>query len=348
MSADIYYNQELHGPYELFDLGDLPLEDGGTIRGAQLAYSTFGTLSPAKDNAILVTTWYSGTSKIMEQTLVGPGRALDPGKYFIIIANQLGSGLSSSPHNTHGPFHGPMFPKVRIGDDVVAQHKLVTEKFGIQKLALVIGGSMGAQQTFEWAVRFPDMVARAAPIAGTAKNKPHCFLIAQAFIDAMASDPHFRDGWYKRRDDVRLGLVRHARAFAITGLCQHFFKEELWRGVGFSSLDDFLAGFLDAYFLPMDPNNLMCMAWKWQHGDVSRHTGGDLAAALGRIKAKTTVLPLSSDIFFPPADVEDDQKLIPGSKLTVIQTAIGHSGLFAIEPTYPQQLDAALNELLAA
>ena len=206
-----YYGQDLHGPYETFELGDFTLEDGGTIRGASLAFATHGRLSPAKDNAILVPTWYSGTSKIMEQTLVGPGRALDPERYFIIIANQLGSGLSSSPHNTEGPFHGPDFPSVRIGDDVVAQHKLVTEKFGLTALQLVVGASMGAQQTYEWAVRYPDLVKRAAPIAGTAKNKPHCSLIGQSFIDAMTSDPAFRDGHYTNASDVRVGLIRRAR-----------------------------------------------------------------------------------------------------------------------------------------
>lgn len=341
-----YYGQDLHGPYETFELGDFTLEDGGTIRGASLAFATHGRLSPARDNAILVPTWYSGTSKIMEQTLVGPGRALDPERYFIIIANQLGSGLSSSPHNTEGPFHGPDFPSVRIGDDVVAQHKLVTEKFGLTALQLVVGASMGAQQTYEWAVRYPDLVKRAAPIAGTAKNKPHCSLIGQSFIDAMTSDPAFRDGYYTNASDVRVGLIRHARAFALTGLCQEFYRLELWRDLGFSSLDDFFVGFLNAYFLPMDPNNLILMARKWQRGDVSRHTNGDLAAALGRIKARTAVLALSSDIFFPPADCQEEADLIPGATFKVINTRFGHAGLFALEPAYVPQIDAALSELL--
>ena len=123
MAAEAYYSQELHGPFETFDLGDLDLEDGGRLRGARLAYATHGTLSPAKDNAILVTTWFSGTSKIMEQVYIGAGRALDPEKYFIVIADQIGDGLSSSPHNTPPPFNGPRFPRVRIGDDVVAQQR---------------------------------------------------------------------------------------------------------------------------------------------------------------------------------------------------------------------------------
>src|SRR3984893_12406372 len=170
MIDNSYYSQEVHGPYELHDIGDLELEEGGTIRGCTLAYATFGTLDAARDNDILISTWYSGTNKIMEQVYIGNGRALDPAKYFIIVVNQIGNGLSTSPNNSGGAQAGAAFPKVRIGDDVRAQHKLLTEKYGLKSLALVVGGSMGAQQTYEWAVRYPDFVKRAAPIAGTAKN----------------------------------------------------------------------------------------------------------------------------------------------------------------------------------
>jgi homoserine O-acetyltransferase len=170
MINNSYYSQDVHGPYELHDIGNLELEEGGTIRNCQLAYATFGTLNAAKDNAILIPTWYSGTNKIIEQVYIGNGRALDPAKYFIVIVNQIGGGLSTSPHNTPPPAGMGNFPHVRIGDDVRAQHKLVTEKFGLKSFALVVGGSMGAQQTYEWAVRYPDMVKRAAPIAGTARN----------------------------------------------------------------------------------------------------------------------------------------------------------------------------------
>src|SRR5215510_8357054 len=140
MIDNSYYSQRVHGPYELFDIGDLNLEDGGTIRSCRLAYATFGALNTAKDNAILFPTWYSGTNKIIEQVYIGAGRALDPDKYFIIIVNQLGNGLSSSPHNTPPPAGMGNFPRVRIADDVRAQHTPATEKFGLASLALVVGG----------------------------------------------------------------------------------------------------------------------------------------------------------------------------------------------------------------
>jgi homoserine O-acetyltransferase len=104
MTGDDYYSQELHGPYQLFDIGDFELEDGGKIRDCKLAYATFGRLSPQRDNAILILTAYSDTSKITEQAYIGSGRAIDPDKYFIIIANQIGNGLSREKCLVNVPF----------------------------------------------------------------------------------------------------------------------------------------------------------------------------------------------------------------------------------------------------
>jgi homoserine O-acetyltransferase len=348
MIENPYYSLETHGPYELFDLGDFVLEEGYTLRDCKLAYATFGELNEAKDNAILVTTWYSGSHQIFSDVYVGPGHALDPEKYFIVVINQIGNGLSSSPHNTAGPHAMARFPHVRIGDDVVAQERLLRELFGIEELQLVVGGSMGAQQTYEWAVRFPQMVKRAAPIAGTAKNTPHDFMYTETLIEAITSDPAFRDGWYESHSDVREGLARHARIWSVMGFSTEFWKTEQWRQLGFASADDFQVGFMEAYFGAMDPNDLLCMAWKWQRGDVSRHTGGDLAAALGRVTAKTFVMSINEDMFFPPRDCAAEQKLVPNSELRVVESVAGHLGLFGFEEGYMPQIDRHLGELLQA
>ena len=347
MIDNSYYSQAVHGPYELYDVGNLLLEEGGTIRSCSLAYATFGTLNAAGDNAILIPTWYSGTNKIIEQVYIGKGRALDPDKYFIIVINQIGSGLSTSPHNTAAPAGMGNFPHVRIGDDVRAQHKLVTEKFGLHSLALVVGGSMGAQQTYEWAVRYPDMVKRAAPIAGTAKNTIHDFMFTETLVEAITSDPGFNNGFYASSADVREGLLRHAKMWAVMGWSTAFFQAERHKVLGFSSMDDFIINFMNAFFSVMDPNDLLCMAWKWQRGDVSRHTGGDLRAALGRIKAKTFVMPMSSDMFFPPADCQAEWRLIPDAEFHPIETLDGHLALFGADPSAIGQLDKHLSALLA-
>jgi homoserine O-acetyltransferase/O-succinyltransferase len=342
-----FYGHDFHGDYDLISIGRLDLEEGGVIGDCQLAVATFGTLNEAKDNAILVTTWYSGTHQIFRDVYIGPGHALDPGRYFIVVIDQIGSGLSTSPHNAPDEIAMSRFPKVRIGDDVVAQERLLREHFGIERLQLVTGGSMGAQQTYEWAVRFPDKVLRAAPIAGTAQNTPHDFLFTKALVEAITSDPGFADGEYKSNADVAAGLTRHAGIWAVMGFSTEFWKLEVWRALEFESKEAFLAGFLEPYFTAMDPNDLLCMAWKWQRGDVARHTGGDLAAALGRITARTFVLPISEDMFFPVRDHQAEQVHIANSELRVIDDILGHLGLFGVAPTYIGQVDRHLGDLLA-
>jgi homoserine O-acetyltransferase/O-succinyltransferase len=343
-----YYSHEFHGDYDLISIGRLDLEEGGSIPDCQLAVATFGTLNGAKDNAILVTTWYSGTHQIFRDVYIGPDHALDPDKYFIVVIDQIGSGLSTSPHNAPDEISMSRFPQVRIGDDVVAQERLLREHFGIEVLQLVVGGSMGAQQTYEWAVRFPEKVLRAAPIAGTAQNTPHDFLYTKALIEAITSDAGFAEGEYKSNADVVAGLTRHAGIWAVMGFSTEFWKLEGWRALEFESKEAFLAGFLEPYFTAMDPNDLLCMAWKWQRGDVARHTGGDLAAALGRITAKTFVMPIDEDMFFPVRDCCAEQELVPGSELRVVEDILGHLGLFGVAPTFMPQVDRHLTELLDA
>ena len=348
MADHPYYNHDVHGAYDLIGIGDLALEEGGTIRGCKLAVATQGTLNADRSNAILVPTWYSGTSRIMQDVYVGAGRPLDPAKYFCIFVNQIGNGLSTSPSNTSGAGGGADFPHVRIGDDVVAQQRLVTEHFGIKKLALVIGGSMGAQQTYEWAVRFPDTVERAAPIAGTAKNTEHDFLFTQTLIDAITTDPGFKNGKYGSSEEVKAGLRRHAMIWTVMGWSTEFFQDGRHKALGFTDMNHFVEAFMCGYFGPMDPNNLLTMAWKWQRGDVSRHTGGDLAKALGRIRAKTFVMPISHDMFFPPADCKREAALIAGTEFRPLDSIDGHLGLFGTDAACIAQLDRNLAELLAA
>lgn len=350
MIENPFYSPEFHGDYDLVGIGRLDLEEGGSIPDCQLAVATFGELNEARDNAILVTTWYSGTHQIFRDVYIGPDHALNPDRYFIVCVNQIGSGLSTSPHNADGPnadIAMSNFPQVRIGDDVVAQERLLREHFGIEKLQLVVGGSMGAQQTYEWAVRFPGKVLRAAPIAGTAQNTPHDFLFTKALNEAITSDPGFAEGEYKSNADVVAGLRRHAGIWAVMGFSTEFWKQEGWRALEFESKEAFMESFLEPYFTAMDPNDLLCLAWKWQRGDVARHTGGDLAAALGRITAKTFVIPIDEDMFFPVRDCRAEQELVPDSELRITEDILGHLGLFGVAPTFMAQIDRHLGELLA-
>src|SRR5215813_9849119 len=130
---------------EIFELGDFPLTSGYTLPGAKLSYKTHGTLNAAKDNAILFPHFLGGAPEALEGW-IGEGRPLDPNKYFIILPGQFGNGVSTSPSNSQPPFERGAFPAMKFADDVVAQHKLVTEKFGIGELQLVLGWSTGGLQ----------------------------------------------------------------------------------------------------------------------------------------------------------------------------------------------------------
>lgn len=346
MTQHPYYNPQIHGAYERFNIGDLPLACGETLRDCTLAVVTLGQLNAARDNAILIPTWYSGTSKVIQDVFVGAGRAIDPLKYFIIIVNQLGNGLSSSPHDTVGPQARAGFAKITIADDVSAQHRLVTERLGLSQLALVMGGSMGAQQAYEWAVRYPAMVQRLAAIAGSARTSQINQVIADAIIHGLRSDPGYKAGNYLSSSAVSEGLEQHARLMTLHGLSAEFFEQQHYKSLGFDTVAGFVEGFMIPYFAPMDPNALITMLEKWRGADVSHSCAGDLRAALGRITARTLVLPISQDEFFPPSICLADAQLIANARFKSLDSPFGHLGLFGADAHWLQQVDAELAALL--
>jgi homoserine O-acetyltransferase len=234
--------------YEIFEAGNVTLQSGATIRAAELAYKTFGSMSASKDNVIVYPTWYSG-QHYDNEWLIGPGMALDPAHYFIVIPNMLGNGLSSSPSNTPPPYDKARFPKVTACDNVRLQHRLMTEKFGVSKVKLVTGWSMGALQTFHWGALYPDMVERILPFCGSAKCSRHNFVFLEGVKAALTADDAWRGGWYD--EPPTKGLRAMARVYAGWGFSQAFYREQLdIKALGYSSLEDFLIVFWEGFFLP--------------------------------------------------------------------------------------------------
>ncbi|MEJ2860331.1 alpha/beta fold hydrolase [Actinomycetospora flava] len=340
-----YYTHAQQGEHEYFDLGAFVLRSGYTLPGATLAYRTHGTLNAARDNAVVFPHMYSGTPSSLD-VHIGPGLPLDPERWFVICPGQLGGGMSSSPSNTAPPFDRGQFPAVSIADDVVAQHRLVTEHFGIERLHAVLGWSMGAQQTYEWAARFPAMVPRAAAFAGTARTPVHNRIFIDLHLELLRSDPAFAGGFYADSADVRLGLTRHALAFSLQGLTPEWYRGEHWRRLGFASADDFRQGFIRGYFAPMDPNNLVSQASKWWRGDLSPHGGGSLHTALGRIPAHFFVVPFGGDQFFPVEDCETDAGHLPHGELRVIDTPAGHFAMFGLLDEDTRLIHEVMAEML--
>lgn len=334
--------------FKIFEMGDVVLQSGATIRDAKMAYKTFGTLNAAKDNVIVYPTWYSG-QHYDNEWLVGPGMALDPDKYFIIIPNMFGNGLSSSPSNTPEPYNQSRFPGVTSFDNVGFQHRLVTEVFGIEKIALVTGWSMGAQQTFQWGASYPDMVERIAPFCGSAKTSVHNFVFLESVKAALTADDAWNNGWYEKPPTK--GLRAMARVYAGWGFSQAFYREKVYLEYGYSSLEDFLVAFWEGFFLARDANNLLAMLWTWQQGDISNNPiyGGDFEKALGAIKAKAFVMPGQTDLYFPPEDNEYEVSHMPNAEFRPIPSIWGHfAGGPGMNKVDVRFIDDSLKELLAS
>ncbi|BEP65637.1 MULTISPECIES: alpha/beta fold hydrolase [unclassified Variovorax] len=332
--------------HDIFELGDVALQRGATLRGAKLAYKTYGTLNADKSNAIVYPTWYSG-QHYDNEWLIGPGMALDPEKYFIIVPNMLGNGLSSSPSNTPEPYNLSRFPDITLYDNVTLQHRLVTEKFGIERIALVVGWSMGAQQTNQWGCLYPDMVKRIAPFCGSAKTAPHNIVFLEGVKAALTADVAWNGGWYTTQPSKGLRAV--GRVYAGWGLSQPFYMQQLWRELGFSSLEDFLVGYWEGFFLQKDANNLLAMLWSWQHGDISDNPvfKGDIKKALGAIQARALVMPAERDLYFPVADNEWEVSHMPNAECRPIPGVWGHFAGGGSSPVDTRFIDNALKELLA-
>ena len=333
--------------YEIFDLGDVALQKGATLRDAKLAYKTYGTLNARKDNVILQPTWYSGQHTDVEWT-IGEGMALDPAHHFIIVPNMLGNGLSSSPSNTPPPYDRARFPNVTACDNVRLQHRLITERFGIERIKLVTGWSMGALQTFHWGCLYPDMVERIVPTCGSAKCSRHNFVFLEGVKAALTADDAWNGGWYEAPPTK--GLRAMARVYAGWGFSQTFYRIEEDLKLGFSSLEDFLIAFWEGFFIHKDANNLLAMLWTWQNGDIGDNEiyGGDFRKALGAIKAKAFVMPGRTDLYFPPEDSEIEVAHMPNAELRVFESSYGHFASSALNPADIAFQNEAIKEILAS
>ena len=174
-----------------FIIHNFHTESGVTLPEAKILYGTYGHLNAAGDNAILLPSHYMADMYGYEW-LIGPGKALDPARQFLITSELFGNGRSSSPSNTPEPFHGPRFPVTTIRDNVEAVHQLLTQELGVRHLQAVIGFSMGAQQAFQWAVSYPGYMDRIVATSGTAKTYGHGIVRLESEITAMTTDEAFK------------------------------------------------------------------------------------------------------------------------------------------------------------
>jgi homoserine O-acetyltransferase len=318
-----------------FELGTFRLEGGGELADAKLVYSTYGTLNDARSNVILYPTSYGAQHTDLEW-LIGP--ILDPTRYFIVIPNMLGNGLSTSPSQL--PDGAPF--EVSHFDNVAAQDRLL-RSLGIETLALAYGWSMGAQQALHWAVVHPERVQRVAALCGTARTREHNVVFLRSLEAALQADPCW-DG-VRFTDVPSRGYRAFARIYASWAASQAFYRQQLYRGLGYTDLEDYLVRAWEPAYRRRHPLDLLAMLRTWMRNDVAQ--GQSLSQALGRIRARTLIMPSETDLYFTPEDCADDAALIPGARYREIRSIWGHrAGNPSQNPDDARFIRAAIDQLL--
>jgi homoserine O-acetyltransferase/O-succinyltransferase len=331
--------------YDIYELGDFRLQSSAVLKGAKLAYATYGTLNAAADNAVLLPTFFTGTH-IRNEFLFGTGRAIDPARHFVVSVNLFGNGYSSSPSNAPASQDGPRFPHVTLFDNVACQHRLLTEGLGIRRIALVLGWSMAAMQAYQWAAHYPDMVESILPYCGAARCSP----INHAFLDgpkaALQADAAWNGGNYV--GPPQKGLRAFGRVYCSWAYSPAFFNQGLYRALGFATLEDFVQDWEEDH-LKWDANDLLAKIWSWQHGDISDNATyqGDFSRALRSIRARAIVMPCRSDMYFVPEENAEEVRHMSHAELRVFDSPWGHCvGSPGRVPEFQRALDDATAELL--
>lgn len=336
----------MNEPLQRFDLGDVSLQSGDVLRDAHLTYKTYGSLNDAADNAIVVPTFYTGTST-RNEGYFGPGRAIDPARHFIVSLDMFGNGVASSPNNSAAPQDGPRCPSTTIRDNVACQHRLINQHLGVKHIRLVAGWSMGALQTYEWAAQFPDMVEAILPFCGSARCSPHNFVFLEGVKAALQADAAWNSGDYASPPER--GLRAFGRVYAGWGFSQTFYREHHYRHFGHATIEDLLVDWEEDFLREWDANNLLHKLWTWQHADISSNDvyRGDFARALGAIRARAIVMPCTQDLYFPPEDSAIEVSHLSKAELRPFDSPFGHcAGSPGALPAFDRFFDEAVADLL--
>ncbi len=330
-------------PHQLYKIGDFKLESGEVIKDFAISYVTHGTLNAKKSNAILMVTAISGNHHRLD-FMIGPGKALDTNKYFIVCTDAIGNGLTTSPSNSTAQPR-MQFPKFLIRDMVVSQHRLMTEHLGINRVVTVIGPSMGGMQALQWGVSHPEFMDSLVSLVPLAKTPAWSVVVMEASRKAIMLDPAWNQGNYTSPPEQGIRLWRDILGFLAAR------SPEIYR-------EQFPGNQLDV--LPwlkeqetnlikvFDANDWIYQTWAYDRHDVGTTPGfnGDTAKALQAIKAKTLILLGTKDLLNPEWEPQDAARNIPDVKVVTIRpgSVTGHA---AAGGAFPADVDFINRETTA-
>jgi homoserine O-acetyltransferase/O-succinyltransferase len=337
---------------EFLDLpAPLPLDCGRTLDGVRIAYETYGTLAPAQDNVILVCHALSGDAHAAGLArkptaaatrdgfgaeerdrgsnrglgwwdgMIGPGKAFDTERFFVVSTNLLGGcGGTTGPSTVNpqtGRPYGTEFPVITVADMVRAQRAFL-DALGIERLAAVTGGSLGGMQALEWAVSYPDAVDAIVAIASTHALGPQGLGWNAIARNAIMADPDWQDGHYYGTGRAPMRGMGIARMVGhVTYLSAEALRRKFGRRLQFADdiryvlekpefeIESYLRHQADSFVKRFDPNTYLYLSRALTYFDLAReHGGGSLAHALGGVSARSLLIAFSSDWLYPPADSE--------------------------------------------
>jgi len=310
-------------PHQSRSPGDLKLESGEVIKDFSISYVTHGKLNEKKSNAVLMVTAISGNHHRID-FMIGPGKALDTDKYFIVCTDAIANGLSTSPSNSKAQPR-MAFPKFAIRDMVESQYRLMKEKLGIDHVVAVVGPSMGGMQTLQWGVSHPDYMDALVAMVPLAKTPGWTVAVLEASRKAIMNDAAWKDGNYDAPPEKGVRLWRDILSL-LSARTPDMYAAQFKNGM--DALPWMEAQETAALKL-FDANDWIYQTWAYERHDVgsTQGFGGDTAKALASIKAKTLILTGTKDLLNPEAEPTEAGKNIPNVKMMTISpgTVTGHA-----------------------
>jgi homoserine O-acetyltransferase/O-succinyltransferase len=288
-------------------LGAFKLENGEVIRDFKLGYRTLGELNAAKSNAVLFTTWCTGTTHELV-SFVGPGKLVDSSQYFVILVDAIGNGVTSSPSNSVAQPH-MKFPRFTIGDMVRSQHEFLTRVLKITHLRGVTGISMGGNQTFQWMVRYPDFIGKAIPMMGTPRETAYDLLWLTANLHAIEADPNWKNGEYSSPPVAGLRSLADICKLVVT--TPHYIVEHTKP----EDFPEFLEKTEQAIIHGQDANNWVRQIQACLDQDISKTFGGSMEKAAAAVRAKVLVVVATQDHEVNPGPALSFARLLHASTL---------------------------------
>ncbi|MGI6879228.1 alpha/beta fold hydrolase [Microbacterium sp. gxy059] len=334
-------DEQMHrndGTAETFALGDVVLESGETLAGGVLGYRCAGALSEARDNCVLLFTYYTGTDASYEPW-IGPGRALDPDRHFIVVVDHLGGGVSSSPSNVAD---AGAFPRIDVADTVSAARALLVH-LGVRHVALAAGWSLGGIHALEFAASHPGLVSSVLAVCSAARCAP----INRVFLDgvesALAADPDLAVADPQR--PPLAGLDAFGRVYAGWAYSEQFFAERIYEQFGYADAGHVLAEWGRDH-QRMHAGDLLASLRMWRQADIGAARGGTERALAG-LDARTILMPSTTDRYFTVAENRWEAEHLPNGFLRALDSPLGHiAGRPGIREQEQEQVDECLRELV--